>query len=456
MATANPLPKSKSKKSDKSFPFSSGQPFVKIRVEVKKKNRLKKLWRFIGPGFITGASDDDPTAIATYTQAGAQFGYGQLWTTLFTFPFMAVIQDMCGRIGMVTGKGLAGVIRKNYSRRALSFAVFLLLIANTINIGADLGAMAISAQLLYDLPFAFWLITLTFLILLMEAFLSYRVYSRFLKYLALTLLTYVAVAFLVGQNWSEVAWATLIPNISFKEVFLLNLLAILGTNISPYLFFWQASEEVEEEVETGRLRTMGRGVPKVSNRNVRDLHWDTAIGMFFSNVIVFFICLTAASTLGRHGIMNVTTSAEAAQALEPIAGRFATILFAVGVLGSGLLAVPVLSGSASYALSESFGWHEGLYCRFKKALGFYGVMTIATLVGLLINFTSIPPFKMLIYSAALNGLLAPPLLIYILIIANNRRIMGKYTNKFLTNSLGILITALMSLAAIIFVWQLFV
>ena len=422
---------------------------------MKKKNRLKKFWRLIGPGFITGASGDDPTAIATYTQAGAQFGYGQLWTTLFTFPFMAVIQDMCGRIGMVTGKGLAGVIRKNYSRRTLSFVVFLLLIANTINIGADLGAMAVSAQLLYDLPFAFWLIALTILILLMEVFLSYRLYSRFLKYLALTLLTYVAVAFWVGQDWHQVALSTLIPTISFNKLFLLSLIAILGTNISPYLFFWQASEEVEEEVETGRLRTMGRGVPKVSNRNVRDLHWDTTIGMFFSNVIVFFICLTAASTLGRHGIMDVANSAEAAQALEPIAGRFATILFAIGVLGSGLLAVPVLSGSASYAFAESFGWHEGLYCRFKKALGFYGVMTVATLVGLLINFTSIPPFKMLIYSAVLNGLLAPPLLVYILIIANNQKIMGRHTNRLWSNLLGIFITAVMFVAAIVFVWQLF-
>lgn len=420
---------------------------------MKIRGRLKKFWRLIGPGFITGASDDDPTAIATYTQAGAQFGYGQLWTALFTFPFMSVIQEMCGRIGMVTGKGLAGVIRKYYSRRALSFAVFLLLIANTINIGADLGAMAVSAQLIYDLPFAFWLISLTVFILLMEVFLSYRVYSRFLKYLALTLLTYVAVAFTVGQDWHQVALATFIPTISFDKVFLLSLIAILGTNISPYLFFWQASEEVEEEIANGSLRSMGRGVPKVSRKNIRDLRWDTVMGMFFSNVIVFFICLTAASTLGRHGIIDVTNSAEAAKALEPIAGRFAAILFALGILGSGLLAVPVLSASASYAFAESFGWREGLYCRFKKALGFYGIMTVATLVGLLINFTSIPPFKMLIYSAVLNGLLAPPLLIFILFIANNRRIMGKNINNLWSNLLGIFITVVMLIASVVFVWQ---
>jgi len=415
---------------------------------------ISKFFKKLGPGFISGAADDDPTAIATYTQAGAQFGYSQLWTSLFTFPFMAVIQEMCGRIGLVTGKGLAGVIRKYYSDWFLAGAVILLLVSNTINIGADLGAMAASAELIFDIPFIFWLVGFTILILVLEIFLSYKIYARYLKYFALTLLTYVVVALLIKQDWSQVVWRTLIPSFTYTEAFFLSLLAILGTNISPYLFFWQASEEVEEEVENGKLKAMGQGVPKVTKRDIKALRQDTTLGMIFSNVIVFFICLAAAGALYQNGLHDVLTPAEAAKALEPIAGSWAKILFALGIIGSGLLVVPILSGSASYAVAESFGWKEGLYRKFNKAHGFYGVITIATLIGILINFLSIPPFEMLIYAAALNGLLAPPLLIFILLIANNKKIMGKYTNSWRSNLFGLIITLLMFLVAGFFIYHL--
>jgi len=420
--------------------------------EIKKK--INQFFQKLGPGFISGAADDDPTAIATYTQAGAQFGYGQLWTALFTFPFMSVIQEMCGRIGMVTGKGLAGVIRQHYSDWFLAGAVTLLLVANIINIGADLGAMAASAELIFNIPFVFWLVGFTTIILILEISLSYKIYARYLKYFALTLLTYVVVALLVKQDWSEVIWHTFIPSFTYTEAFFLSLMAILGTNISPYLFFWQAGEEVEEEVENGKLRTMGQGVPIVTKKEIKALKQDTIVGMLFSNVIVFFICLATAGTLYKSGITNIFNPAEAAKALEPIAGEWATWLFALGIIGSGLLAVPVLSGSASYAVAESFGWKEGLYRKFSKAHGFYGVITVATLVGILINFLSISPFQMLIYAAAINGLLAPPLLILILFIANNKKIMGNYTNYWWSNLLGILITLLMLLASGFFLYQL--
>jgi len=319
-------------------------------------------------------------------------------------------------------------------------------VANTINIGADLGAMASAAGLIFPLPFIFWLISLTVLILVLEVFLTYRSYARYLKYLTLTLLSYFAVAILVHQDWGEVLKNTLIPHFIFSEAFFLSLMAILGTNISPYLFFWQAGEEVEEAVADGKLRAMGRGIPKVTKKDIFVLKQDTVIGMLFSNIMVFFICLAVAGTLGRSGLVSVTTSEEAAQALRPLVGSWATILFAIGIIGSGLLAVPVLSGSASYAISESFGWREGFYLKFNKAHGFYGVITIATLVGLLVNFLSIPPFQMLVYAAVINGLLAPPLLIFILLIANNKKIMGQYTNTWRSNLLGSLIVILMLVA----------
>jgi len=402
----------------------------------------------MGPGFITGASDDDPSGIATYSQTGALFGYSQLWTAIFSFPFMSVIQEMCGRIGMVTGSGLSGVIRKNYTKSVLYFAVTLLLLANTVNIGADLGAMASAGQLLLGLPFIVWLLSITALTLVLEIFVSYKVYARFLKYLTFSLFAYIIVAFIVKQDWLKIAVSTFVPTISPSKEYFLNIVAILGTTISPYLFFWQADEEVEEEVELHKIRVMGKGVPKITRIDIKEMRIDTVVGMFFSQVVMFFIIVTTASTLFSHGITNINTATDAAEALRPIGGNFTFVLFALGVLGTGLLAVPVLSGAASYAISEAFGWKEGLYRKFKQAHGFYGVITIATIVGLLVNFTSIPPFKMLYYTAVLNGIIAPPLMVLILLISNNKKIMGKYTNGKPSNIMGWLITAVMTLAAL--------
>lgn len=403
----------------------------------------------MGPGFITGASDDDPSGIATYSQAGAQFGYQQLWTAPFSFPFMTAIQEMCGRIGLVTGKGLAGVIKSHYSKPILYIAVLILFIANTVNIGANLGAMASSASLLFNIPSVFWLIAMTVLTLLLEIFVSYKVYSRYLKYLAFSLFTYVLVVFVVKQNWSEALFSTIIPRFFLSRDYLLNIVAILGTTISPYLFFWQETEEVEEEVKKGKIMGIGRGIPKISKRDIREMRIDTVLGMFFSNLVMFFIIATAASTLHIAGIRNIETANQAAEALRPLAGDFTFLLFAAGIIGTGLLSVPILAGSASYAISEVFGWREGLYVKFKQAHGFYGAITIATLVGLLVNFLHIPPFKMIYYTAILNGIAAPPLMILILLIANNKKIMGERTNSLLSNVLGLTIAIVMTLCAVL-------
>lgn len=410
--------------------------------------KLKKFLKDFGPGFITGASDDDPSGIATYSQTGAQFGYSQLWTSLFSLPFMVVIQEMCGRIGMVTGRGIAAVIRKNYGKTVLYFCVFLLLFANTINIGADLGAMAASAQLLLGVPFVFWLVGITLFSILMQIMIPYKTYQRFLKYAGLTLLAYVVAALVIKQDWSAAFHATLIPHITWNKAYILNIVALLGTTISPYMFFWQADEEVEEEIEFKKLHVMGQGKPKVNKKDIVSLRWDTFIGMLFSNIITFFIIVTAASTLNANGIFNVATANEAAEALRPFAGNFAYVLFAAGIIGTGLLAVPVLAGSASYALSEALNIKEGLYRKFKQAHGFYAIIIIATLVGLFINFSGIPPFKMLYYAAILNGICAPVLMVVILLIANNKKIMGEHKNRALSNVLGILITAVMGVCAI--------
>ena len=413
--------------------------------------KLRRILKSLGPGFITGASDDDPSGIGTYAQTGAAFGLQQLWTAPFSFPFMAAVQEMCGRIGLVTGSGLAGVIRRHYQKSILYVAVGILLVANTVNIGADLGAMAAAARLVVDLPLVFWLVSITLLSLVLEVFVSYRLYARVLKYLTFSLLTYVVTAFIVTQDWRAALVATLVPTVVASREYVLNVVAILGTTISPYLFFWQASEEVEEEVLRHKITSMGAGVPRISQKEIRELRLDTLTGMLFSNVIMFFIILTTASTLGLHGIRDVATADQAAAALRPLAGTFASLLFAIGIIGTGLLAIPVLAGSASYALSEAFGWREGLYRKFQQAHGFYGVITIATVIGLLMNFTSIPPMKLLYYSAVLNGIAAPPLLVIILFIANNRRIMGAYTNSRFSNVLGVAITVLMSFVSLLLI-----
>ena len=415
----------------------------------------KQVVRSMGPGFITGAADDDPSGIATYSQTGAMFGYTQLWTSLFSYPFMTAMQEMCGRIGLVSGKGLSGVIRENYSRAILYSAVGLLVVANVINIGADLGAMAAAIKLIVPLPFVLLLVAITLFTLAVEVWVPYPTYAKYLKYLTLSLLAYVATAFLVKLDWGSVLHATLVPHITLSKGYIMNIAAILGTTISPYLFFWQADEEVEEEIEAGKIKDEGRGTPMMEPGDIRSMRIDTMLGMFFSQIVMFFIIVSVSATLGASGTHVINTAADAALALKPVAGNFAFLLFTLGILGTGLLAVPVLAGSAGYAVAEAVGWKVGLGKKYGKARGFYGIIIAATLVGLLVNATSIGAITMLYYAAMLNGVLAPPLMILILLIANNKKILGTHTNAALSNTLGVAITLIMSAVSLSFLFALF-
>lgn len=400
--------------------------------------KIKKLFRSLGPGFITGAADDDPSGIATYSQTGAQFGYGQLWTAVFMLPFQAAVQEVSARIGAVTGKGIAAVVKENYGKKVLSVVVLLVLVANTINIGADIGAMAAAARLIIPLNFALWTLFFTALMLVLEIFLSYRVYSKILKWLCLSLLAYPITVFIVSQPWLTILKATFIPHIELNFQFLFIITGVLGTTISPYMFFWQASEETEEE---RAKHLMGKDGPHINPRFMRNLRIDNFTGMLFSEIGTWSIILVTATVLNSHGITDIRTAADAAKALEPLvstfpdAGLMAKIIFATGIIGLGLLGVPVLAGSAAYAFAESFGLKEGLNQKLKKAHGFYGVITIATLIGLMINFIGIDPIKALVFTAVINGVVAVPLIFIIALIGRNKKIMGEYSSGKISNIL---------------------
>jgi len=408
-------------------------------------SKTKVFLKSFGPGLITGASDDDPSGIGTYCQTGAQFGYAQLWTAIFSFPLMTAVQEICARIALQTGRGLAQIIREHYPKPILYLSVLLLVIANTINLGADLGAMAASCQLLLQVPFSLWLLTITMLSTILEVFISYKQYARLLRFLTLSLFAYVLVAFMISQDWSEVLRSTIIPTLKFNKEYLLNLVAVLGTTISPYLFFWQASQEVEEEIQEGKKTVAAR--KRVSKTELKWMRTDVTAGMFFSNLVMWFIILTTASTLFRHGITDVDSAPKAAEALKPIAGHFASLVFALGIVGTGLLAVPILAGSSAYAVAETFHWREGLYLKWRRAWGFYGVIVFSTLIGAAINFVGINPIKALYYTAVLNGIVAPPLLWMIMLIGNNRKIMKDKVNGRASNALGWLTTIAMTIAA---------
>lgn len=405
-------------------------------------DRLKKSF---GPGVITGIADDDPSGIATYAQTGAMFGLGQLWLAFYSIPLMVATQEMCGRIGMLTGKGLAGIIRLHYAKAVLYFAVLLLLIANTINIGADLGAMAASVGLVVpSISFGVMLIAITLFCIITTVYIPYATYVKILKWFALSVAAYVVTAFTIGHAWGPIFHSLFVPHFAWNKEYLLNLTAMLGTTISPYLFFWQASEEVEEEVKDHKLRFFGRGVPKLGKSDLAQMRSDTFVGMLASNVITFFIIITAAGTLYGHVDPSTVSAQTLATALEPLAGSFATILFALGIVGTGLLAVPVLAGSAGYALAESLNESEGLGKTFTQAKYFYSVIIISTLLGALINVLNIDPMAMLYYAAAANGVLAAPLLVIILFIANNKKILGENTNSRWSNFFGILTAVFMA------------
>jgi NRAMP (natural resistance-associated macrophage protein)-like metal ion transporter len=425
---------------------------------------LSRFLRVLGPGLITGAADDDPSGIATYSQTGASFGYGQLWLALYMLPLMIAVQEMCGRIGLVTGQGIAGVVRTRYPRQVLLGAVVLVLVANTINVGADLGAMAASAQLLVPVaPFGLLVVVFAVGILLLEVFIPYRHYARILKVLTLALLAYIATGIIIAPDWRAVLSALFVPVIQPNVGFLLLVVAVLGTTISPYLFFWQASEEVEEEI----LHNHDNPVPKPGGPHLkqllRGLRVDTTLGMLASEVTTFFIIVTTAGTIHlAPGSKTITTADQAASALVPLvhtfpnAGEIAKVIFALGILGTGLLAVPVLAGSAAYGVSEALGWREGLYRPLRQARGFYGVIAVATLVGLLLNVFGVNAIQALVYTAIINGIVAVPLLVLILLVANNRAIMGEHTNGLLSNAVGILTTVAMAVAAVAIVASLWI
>ncbi len=408
--------------------------------------KLKVYLNALGPGLITGASDDDPSGIGTYSQTGAQFGYAQLWTALFTFPLMAAIQEICARIALQTGGGLADALRKYYPKPVLYFCVTLLFIANTINLGADLGAMAASAQLLLGIPYLVWLIAMTLLSVILEIFVDYKRYARVLRTLTLSLFAYFLVPLVSPQNWGRALRDTVIPTIQFEKDYLLNLVAILGTTISPYLFFWQASQEIEEEIDQGKTTVRSR--KNVSEVELKWMRTDVIAGMLLSNVVMWFIIATTASTLFQHGIKNIDSAPMAAEALRPIAGNFAYLLFAVGIIGTGLLAVPILAGSAAYAVAETFKLREGLYLKLRQAPGFYGVIAFSTTLGFAIDLIGINPIQALYYTAVLNGIVAPPLLVMIMLIGRNRSIMKNKVNGRVSNTLGWITTIAMSIAAV--------
>lgn len=405
-------------------------------AQFKKFNRIL---RILGPGVITGAADDDPSGIATYSQTGAQFAYGQLWTVLFMLPFMTAVQEACARIGAVTGHGLAAIIKKNYSKKIVYFVITLILVANTINIGADIGAMAAAANLVIPVSIPLMTIVFTVIILALEIFTSYKVYAKILKWFVLSIITYPITVFIVRLPWTEVIRATFIPHIEFNFNFLFIITGVFGTTISPYMFFWEASEEVEEEKE--RHLTRGENKPEISRDFIRLMQIDNLLGMVVSQIATWCIIVVAASVLYTHGVRTIETAADAARALEPLvtsfpdSGFLAKLLFAVGIIGLGLLAVPVLSGSASYAVSEAFSWREGLNLKFKRAHGFYGVITIATLLGLLINFSGISPIKALIFTSVFNGVVSVPLIFLIARIAPDEKIMGEYKSGKLSRVL---------------------
>lgn len=419
-----------------------------VFVSRKTMGQAREYWKSLGPGLTTGAADDDPSGITTYSQAGAQYGFNLLWLSGFTFPLMAIVQEMCARIGLVTGRGLAANIRQYYPKWVLYIATSLLFAANTLNIGADLGAMAKATQLLFPhFSFTTLILGFTMFTLALQIFTTYEKYAKYLKWLALVLLSYVFSALTVNLDWNEVLQKAIIPTIvlSRDQIFLIT--AVLGTTISPYLFFWQTSQEVEEQILGGKT-TLKLRQEETTPQEVKNMRMDVWSGMFLSNLVMFFIIAAAGATLFAHGITNITTAAQAAEALRPIAGDKVYWLFALGIIGTGMLAVPILAGSASYALSESFGWKFGLYRRLKEANAFYGVIIISTGIGLAINLLGFDPIKALIYSAVVNGLIAPPVLVLIVLMSSNMKIMGKWTSSRLTIAVGWLVVALMTLAGI--------
>ena len=405
------------------------------------KSKLKRFWRLLGPGLITGASDDDPSGIATYSQAGAGFGLSTLWTALIAFPLMASIQQMCARIGLVTEQGLTGTLKKNYPKPVLYLMLLFSFPAIVMNIGADIAGMGAVGNLLFpSIEAKYFSVVFTAILLVLIIYLPYQRIAAILKYLCIVLLVYLIVPFLYQQDWLLILKSTFVPTIHFDKEFMGILVGILGTTISPYLFFWQASMEVEE-MKHKKKHLM------VNKKIINEMKQDVDFGMSFSGLVMFFIILTTGTVLYQGGVRQIDTVEQAAQALKPLAGNLAYLLFAIGVIGTGFLAIPVLSGALSYIIAETFGWEQGLDKKFHEAKAFYIVIAISLVLGLSLNYIGISPIQALIYTAILYGITAPVLIAIILHVSNNKVVMGRFTNSRTSNILGFLALIIMTLAA---------
>lgn len=421
-------------------------------ADEKPKAAMLRFLSILGPGFITGASDDDPSGIGTYASVGASLGFAPLWTALLTLPLATGVQYICAKVGLVTGMGLAGVLRRHYPPWLLYISVLALVVADTINAGADIGAIAAGANLLAPIPIIVMVLPIGLLILALQIVGSYRLVTRTFKWLTLALFAYVGAAFFVKPDPIAVLKGTFIPTIQFNSTFLMALVALLGTTISPYLFFWQASQEVEEQKSAGRIHLWQR--EGATGKDLRYAGLDVGVGMFFSELVMYFIILTTAATLHVSGETNIQSATQAAKALAPLAGKGAEVLLALGLIGSGFLAIPILTGAGASAAAEAWHWRQGLDERPRQAKAFYGVIIVSTLVGILFNFAGINPITALYWTAVLNGLLAPLLLSLIMVMTNNAGVMGNRTNGRGLNVIGWATTAIMGLAALalVFTW----
>lgn len=429
---------------------------IEITKTVEKKiagqaqvKKARDYWYTLGPGLTTGASDDDPSGIATYSQAGAGYGFKFLWLAGFTLPLMAVVQEMCARIGLVTGRGLAANIKRHFPKPVLIACTVFLFLANTFNIGADLGAMAEAVRLFRpEWNYFYLIIGIALIIMLLLIFSSYQKYAGYLKWLALVLFAYIFSTLMIkGLDWHEILANAVKPSIGLSKDQILIVTGALGTTISPYLFFWQTSQEIEQAVEKG-LTDVTKRQDSLSNRDIKEMRIDVWSGMFLSNLVMFFIITACAATLNKAGITTIGTAADAADALRPLAGQYSYLLFAVGIIGTGALAIPVLAGSSSYAISESFGWKQGLHYKLRQAYAFYGIVMISIIIGVLINLIGLDPIKALIYSAVGNALVAPIVLVLIWILSSSEKIMGKHKNGSWTKTIGIIAIALMVVAGV--------
>jgi len=413
---------------------------------IEKKSRIKNFFKLLGPGLITGASDDDPSGIATYSQAGAAYGLSTLWTAVIAFPLMAAIQQMCARIGLVTEQGLTGTLKKYYSKPILYLMVLFSFPAIVMNIGADIAAMGAVGNLLFpSIDASYFSVAFTLILLGLIIYLPYQKIASILKYLCIVLLVYLIVPFLYKQDWGEVLKSAILPTIEFNKEYIAILVGILGTTISPYLFFWQASMEVEEMKQNKKHLLVNKKI-------VNNMEQDVDFGMSFSGLVMFFIILTTGTVLFNGGVHEINTVEDAALALKPLAGDFAYLLFAIGVIGTGLLAIPVLSGSLSYIVTEAFGWKQGLDKKFHEAKAFYSIIAISLILGLSLNYIGISPIDALIYTAILYGITAPVLIAIILHISNNKEIMGKFVNSKISNILGIITLVIMTVASLVLLY----